>query len=95
MLVLDVGRGSCGIQNDLVEALRSERIAGAALDVFETERLPKESPPWHLPNVLITLHIAGTIPGLGRRRLERLIENRRRFRDGLQLRNVVDKGGWF
>ena len=43
----------------LIEALRSRRIAGAALDVFEQEPLPPDSPLWVLENLLITPHTAG------------------------------------
>ena len=43
----------------LIAALRERRIAGAGLDVFQTEPLPADSPFWDLPNVFITPHLGG------------------------------------
>jgi phosphoglycerate dehydrogenase-like enzyme len=54
-----LGRGGQVNEQALAEALREGRIAGAMLDVFETEPLPKESPLWEVPNLAITPHIAG------------------------------------
>ncbi len=52
----NLGRGSCYREEDLVNALKSGPLAGAGLDVFETEPLPPSSSLWGLPNVLITPH---------------------------------------
>jgi len=41
--------------------LREHRIAGAALEVFQTEPLPPDSPFWDLPNVFITPHVGGYV----------------------------------
>lgn len=60
--VVNVGRGSTVNEEDLVHALRSGRIGGAALDVFEEEPLPENSDLWTLPNVIITPHAAGGRP---------------------------------
>jgi phosphoglycerate dehydrogenase-like enzyme len=57
--LIALGRGGQVIEQALAEALREGRIAGAMLDVFETEPLPKESPLWEVPNLAITPHIAG------------------------------------
>lgn len=54
-----LGRGGQVNEQALAEALREGRIAGAMLDVFETEPLPKESPLWEVPNLVITPHVAG------------------------------------
>ncbi|BCJ40712.1 phosphoglycerate dehydrogenase [Actinoplanes ianthinogenes] len=60
--VVNVGRGSTLDETALLDALRSGRIAGAALDVFATEPLPPASELWDQPNVIITPHAAGGRP---------------------------------
>jgi phosphoglycerate dehydrogenase-like enzyme len=55
---INVGRSNVVDDNALVEALRNNRLAGAALDVFDEEPLPKDSPLWDTPNLSITTHIA-------------------------------------
>jgi phosphoglycerate dehydrogenase-like enzyme len=92
---VNIGRGMTTRLDDLVAALRAGEIAGAALDVFEQEPLPRRHPLWTLPNVLITPHTAGHGPYLDERRFEVLLDNARRFVAGQPLRNVVDKARWF
>jgi D-2-hydroxyacid dehydrogenase (NADP+) len=58
--LINVGRGSVVDEEDLILALRSRRIAGAAMDVFNQEPFPESSPLWTLDNLLITPHVAGT-----------------------------------
>lgn len=61
--LINVGRGGHVIEDDLLAALNSGHIAGAALDVFQTEPLPKDHPLWSHPNVTVTPHIAAlTLP---------------------------------
>lgn len=57
--LINVGRGPVVDEEDLIVALRSHRIAGAAMDVFNQEPLPESSPLWTLDNLLITPHVAG------------------------------------
>jgi phosphoglycerate dehydrogenase-like enzyme len=90
-LVLNVGRGSTIDEPALVEALRSGRLGGAALDVFQTEPLPDDSPLWGLPNVLISPHCAGDTPRQAERLAEIFLDNLRRYRAGQPLQNVVDR----
>jgi phosphoglycerate dehydrogenase-like enzyme len=92
---INIGRGMTTRLDDLVEALRTGRIAGAALDVFEQEPLPADHPLWDAPNVLLTPHTAGYGPFLDDRRLEIIVDNAKRFAAGSPLRNVVDKAHWF
>ena len=92
---INIGRGMTTRLDDLVDALNAGELAGAALDVFEIEPLPKGHPLWTMPNVLITPHMAGHGPYLNDRRYEILEENCRRFAAGRELRNEVDKRVWF
>ena len=92
---INIGRGMTTKLDDLVAALTSGQIAGAALDVYEQEPLPAEHPLWGLPNVLLTPHMAGYGPHLNERRFQIIQDNCRAFANGQILRNVVDKGSWF
>jgi phosphoglycerate dehydrogenase-like enzyme len=92
---INIGRGMTTRLDDLVAALRSGQIAGAGLDVYEQEPLPRDHPLWDAPNALLTPHTAGFGPFLDDRRLEIILDNARRFVRGEPLRNVVDKAHWF
>jgi phosphoglycerate dehydrogenase-like enzyme len=89
--LINVGRGAQVDENALADALRSRRLAGAALDVFEREPLPPESPLWSLENLLITPHTAGLTEKLWDRHYELLSDNLRRYLNKQTLRFVVDK----
>ncbi|MFP5023151.1 D-2-hydroxyacid dehydrogenase [Pseudonocardia phyllosphaerae] len=88
--VINVGRGPLVVTDDLIAALADERIAGAALDVFETEPLPSDSPLWAMENVLVTPHMSGDVVGWKDMLVDLFVDNLTRFRDGRELRNVVD-----
>jgi phosphoglycerate dehydrogenase-like enzyme len=92
---INIGRGMTTRLDDLVAALEAGEIAGAALDVFEQEPLPAGHRLWTMPGVLITPHTAGHGPYLDERRFEVLSDNAKRFVEGRELRNVVDKARWF
>jgi glyoxylate/hydroxypyruvate reductase len=81
-------RGGHVVQPDLLAALESGQIAGAALDVFEPEPLPADHPFWGHPKVVLTPHAASiTIP---RSAAPQVVENIRRSREGRPLINLVD-----
>jgi len=89
--LINIGRGGTVDEEALVTALRGGQIAGAGLDVFAAEPLPAESPLWEMDNVIITGHYAGSTPHYDERGLEIFIDNLERYRQGLPMRNVVDK----
>jgi phosphoglycerate dehydrogenase-like enzyme len=94
-VLVNVGRGATVRLDDLVGALDAGELAGAALDVFETEPLPATHPLWSRTNVIITPHVAGFGEDTEDERLELIVDNARRFLQGRPLRNVVDKQRWF
>ena len=86
--VINMGRGGHVVDEDLLAALDSGHLAGAALDVFNTEPLPADHPYWAHPKVHITPHMAGyTNP---RTASPGVIENIKRLRAGQPLINTVD-----
>ena len=92
---INVGRGMTTKLDDLNEALRAGVIAGAGLDVYEIEPLPRDHPLWTAPNVLITPHAASDGPDLEPARQAVIVENARRFAAGEPLMNVVAKNEWY
>lgn len=89
--LINVGRGPQVDEGALAQALRTGQIAGAALDVFEQEPLPPNSPLWDLENLLITPHTAGLTDKLWHRHYELFSDNLRRYLDHRPLKFVVDK----
>ncbi len=89
---VNVGRGTVVDERALVEALKSGHLSGAALDVFEVEPLPEESPLWELENVIISPHATDMVPVLiNERQTDLFCENLRRYLAGEPLTNVLDK----
>ena len=94
--LINIGRGAIVALDDLVAALEAGELAGAALDVFETEPLPPGHALWRMPGrVILTPHVAGYSPKIAGRHLELLLDNVGRFVRGEPLRNVVDKDQWY
>ncbi|POF27894.1 D-2-hydroxyacid dehydrogenase [Roseibium marinum] len=58
-ILINISRGGCLDEESLIDALRADRIAGAALDVFARSPLPPGDPLWDLPNLIVTPHIGG------------------------------------
>jgi glyoxylate/hydroxypyruvate reductase A len=86
--VINVARGQHLVEEDLIAALDSGQLAGAVLDVFQTEPLPPESPIWAHPRITATPHIAGiTEPHAALAYVEAGV---RRAEAGEPLENVVD-----
>jgi phosphoglycerate dehydrogenase-like enzyme len=87
--VLNVARGELIDEAGLVSALASGKLAGAYLDVFETEPLPPDSPLWDLPNVIISPHDAGASAGNDDRVAALFLDNLARWSRGEQLVNDI------
>jgi phosphoglycerate dehydrogenase-like enzyme len=86
-VLINVSRGAVVDEAALVSEL--SRIKGAALDVFETEPLPAESPLWTLPNVLVSPHSADRTTDSMRRAVAFFLANLERFKRGEPLKNLV------
>ena len=86
--LVNVGRGNVIDYEALIDALENNRLAGAALDVFDTEPIPQASPLWETPNLSITAHIAAVShPSII---VPIFIENYRRYSSKQALKYVVD-----
>ncbi len=94
-LFVNIGRGKIVRLDALESALRSGRVARAALDVFEIEPLPAASALWGMENILITPHVADSGPHTRERQLAVVLENLRRFVAGEPLATVTDKARWY
>ena len=75
----------------MLDALRRKRIAGAALDVFMQEPLPKEHPFWDLPGLVVSPHMCGDFIGWTAAVADLFVKNYMRWRRGEPLFNLVDK----
>jgi phosphoglycerate dehydrogenase-like enzyme len=89
--LINIGRGKLVDEAALIEVLENKRIAGAALDVFEIEPLPADSPLWGMENVSITPHYSGMAEDLWRKTTELFCENAKRFKDGKRLLGIVNR----
>ena len=92
--LINISRGVVVDLAALTSALQNAEIAGAGLDVFETEPLPAGHPLWSMENVIVTPHTAGAAPHTLRRRIDVVKENLRRFVADEPVRNIVDKARW-
>jgi len=90
-VLVNVSRGGVVDEDAVRDALRDGRLGGAALDVFDTEPLPPDSPWWTEPGVLVTPHVAGLSPDYYDQVRAIVVENLRRFAEQRPLLNLVDR----
>lgn len=89
---INIGRGEIAIEEELIQALQEQQIAGAGLDVFEKEPLQEDSPLWQMKNVIITPHTSGSTEHYDKRVIEDiLIPNLKKYIEGQHPSiNLVD-----
>ena len=102
--LVNMARGGIVCTEDLIEALKSGKLSGAGLDVFEEQPLSPESPLWKMEQVYITPHSTPQVPDRAARSVEIIRENARRFEAGEPLLNRMrpedamngekSQGGW-
>lgn len=90
-VLINLARGALVDETALVNALRQQQIAGAALDVFETEPLPADNPLWQFENVIVSPHVSGFTPHYDERASDLFAENLRRYINGAPLLNQVER----
>jgi D-3-phosphoglycerate dehydrogenase len=90
-VLVNVARGQLVIERDLIAALESGHLAGAALDVCDPEPLPPASRLWELPNVIITPHVGGQSATRIDDMTRFFCDNLARYLAGRPLLNLVDK----
>ena len=89
--LVNVGRGAIVDESALIKALKKGWIAGAGLDVFETEPLPVKSPLWSMDNVILSPHVSGFTNYYDDRAIDLFNENLGRYLAGAPLLNLVDR----
>ncbi len=87
--LISIGRGAQVVDDDLITALDQGNLAGAFLDVFDTEPLPAEHPFWRHPKISLTPHIAAETDPAGGAQV--VIDNLRRFEAGEPIPTQVDR----
>ena len=89
---LNIGRGNCVVQKDLIEAVKSGHLAGAAVDVTDPEPLPADDPMWNVPGLYITPHVSGSyhLAATHDRIIQIACDNLKAFQAGQPLQNIVD-----
>ena len=90
-VLINIGRGGVIHEEELIDALKQKIIAGAALDVTETEPLPVENPLWSMENVVITPHHSGHSEKYMDRAIDLFCINLQAYIQGRPLPNLVDK----
>jgi phosphoglycerate dehydrogenase-like enzyme len=89
--LVGISRGGIINEEALSEALKSGKLAGAAVDVTAVEPLPSDDPLWDAPNLIITPHCCGTSEQTFREVTEFLRTNLNKYLAGEDLVNVIDK----
>jgi D-2-hydroxyacid dehydrogenase (NADP+) len=91
--LINIGRGELIDEEALINALNSGKIAGAALDAFCQEPLPKDHPFWKMKNVIVTPHVGGMSDIYVEQVLSIFEENLRRYLKG-ERQNLINLVNW-
>jgi glyoxylate/hydroxypyruvate reductase len=86
--LISAGRGGHMVDADVLDALNSGQLSGALLDVFHEEPLPKDSPFWSHPNVIVTPHVSATTPL--QNACEQIVEKITAIARGQAVSGIVD-----
>ena len=91
--VINVGRGTCVVEEDVADALISGQLAGASLDVFNVEPLPESSPLWKAPNFIMTPHVAGNLTAsyTTEKNVSMFLEDFENYCEGKSLKYAIDR----
>jgi phosphoglycerate dehydrogenase-like enzyme len=89
-VLVNIARGSIIDEKAMIENLKSGRLKGAALDVFNEEPLPLDNLLWNMENVIITPHNSWMSEQRNERRFSIIYENLKRYGEGRELLNIVD-----
>ena len=91
--IINIGRGNAIEQDALINALNTNQIAGAALDVMTPEPLPSDSPLWTAKNLVLTPHVAGnmTLGYTADANVNLFCENLSRYANGEKLKCLIDR----
>jgi phosphoglycerate dehydrogenase-like enzyme len=90
-ILINIARGELVDERALVTALKEGWIAGAGLDAFTVEPLPRGSQLWHMENVIVSPHVSGSTGKHDERATALFAENLRRYLSGLPLLNIVSR----
>lgn len=90
-VIVNIARGAIIDEAALIAKLQNGKLRGAGLDVTLVEPPPADSPLWQMDNVIITPHYSGYSPNTRRRQFMLLCKNLKRYANGEQLLNIVDK----
>jgi phosphoglycerate dehydrogenase-like enzyme len=88
---VNIARGGLVDEIALEAALKSGRLSGAVLDVFEKEPLPADHPFWKMPNVVVTPHISGNSPHYNEKAVAFFAENLTRYLNHQSLLNLFNR----
>lgn len=91
--LVNLGRGEIVDEEALISILKSGKIAGAGLDTYCQEPLPKDHPFWGMKNVIVSPHVAGMSDVYVEQALTVFEENLRRFLKG-EKRNLLNLIEW-
>lgn len=86
-----ISRGGIVEETALYDALKQDKLAGAAFDAFVEEPVGKDNPFWTLPNVVISPHVSAEIPSLYEGRQDVFITNLKKYINNQQLINLCNK----